>query len=616
MRKLILWLLACLPLPALATTVTGTVKFQGQPLTGYYDVALSYPSTTGAYIALPGADPSGHSSIVNGSIGTLTLEGNDVLLPRGSYYQFTFYNAYGSAVSSLKYVITGSTFDIGTAVPTPITPANINYLDLLGLRNVSVLNLTIGNQIQIGSGAIYSASGVANAQSIMDVRYSAGYASGSTTCGVQEALTSLPATGGTIVLQLGPCTATSTITIAKPVRIWGHGRGGGGLSGGLLASPSTLVNGQQAAPLFRIQPAPVTASLSGIELSDFAILGNSTLAGATSGDCVQIVGGSPSNGSVSDVTLDAMFIYGCFGSAIHASDGVKNMVVSRSFLSTSLGSGITLDSPNSGLLTNTTVSTTRSSNNTLSGLTVTGATVGAVTLSQSTFASNLVDGVDVVVGSTSAVVNMQSSLATDNHNAGLWLADGQGSVVADSQFTPGTHQLFGINAPLPTIADTFATQLTLRGDLLQGNLTFDLVEGASTTYLLFYPQTERLGGTGVNYSLLNPGAVHYILPAIARVCPTAASCYRVDSDGTIYQWGTVTGGSGGANAVTVTFPIPFTTTTNLSIIPSCVGVSNCLPGVASPSTTGFSFTFAPVVFVGGTGSNLPGQPGNWYAVGH
>lgn len=608
--------------PAWATTVTGTVKFQGQPLTGYYDVALSYPSTTGSYIALPGANPDGHSTITNGSIGTLTLEGNDTLLPRGSYYQFTFYNAYGSAVSSLKYVITGSTFDIGTAVPTPITPANINYLDLLGLRNLSTQNLTVTNQIQVGGGAIYGASGVSNAKLLMDVRYAAAYASGSTTCGVQEALTSLPSTGGTIVLQLGPCTVTSTIAIAKPVRIWGHGRGGGGLSGGLLSAPSTLVNGQLAAPLFRIQPSPVTASLSGIEFSDFAILGNSTVGGASSGDCVQVVGGSPSNGSVSDVTLDAVFIYGCFGSAIHASDGVKNMTVSRSFLSTSLGSGILLDSPNAGLLTNTTIQTTRASANTLSGLTITGATVGAVTVSQSTLASNLVDGINLVSGSTAAVLNMQSSLATDNHSAGLWIADGQGSTVADSQFTPGTHQLFGINAPLPTIADAFATQLTLRGNLLQGNLTFDLVEGAATTYLLFYPQTERLGGTGVNYSLLAPNSVHYIQPsvAVARTC-NANGCYRIEQDGTIEQWGSATGctGSGHDCNVAVTFPTTFTTTTNLSVVvtENGGGANNFTASAASKTTSGFNVQYGAYTFNGGTGGTLPGtQTADWYAVGH
>lgn len=616
MRKLILWLLACLPLPALATTVTGTVKFQGQPLTGYYDVALSYPSTTGSYIALPGANPDGHSTISNGSIGTLTLEGNDTLLPRGSYYQFTFYNAYAQPVSSLKYVITGSTFDIGTAVPTPITPANINYLDLLGLRNLSAQNLVLTNALIFTGGATYAASGVSGAKMVMDVRYAAAYATGSTTCGVQEALTSLPSTGGTIVLQLGPCTVTSTITIAKPVRIWGHGRGGGTVSGGLLTAPSTLANGQTAAPLFRIQPSPITATLSGIELSDFAILGNASVSGASSGDCVQVVGGSPSNGSVSDVTFDAMFVYGCFGSGIHASDGVKNLTVTRSFLTASGGSGILLDSPNAGLLTNTLIQTSRLSANTLSGVTLTGATVGVVHVFQSTLASNIIDGVNLVSGSTAAVLDMQGSTATDNHNAGLWIADGQGSTVADSQFTPGTHQLYGINAPLPTIADTFATQLTLRGNLLQNNLTFDLVEGAATTYLLFYPQTERLGGTGVNYSLLAPAAIHYITPSVnvTRAC-SGSSCYRVDIDGTIEEWGTVSG----AGSTSITFPLPFTTSSNLTVTTTCANApGNCMTNISgTPTTTGFTMRQDAVVFVGGGGSTLPGsQIGEWYAVGH
>lgn len=603
-----------------ATTVTGTVKFQGQPLTGYYDVALSYPGTTGTYIALPGADPSGHTPISNGSIGTFTLEGNDTLLPRGTYYQFTFYDAYANPVSSLKYVITGSTFDIGIAVPTPITPANINYLDLLGLRNVSAQNLTISNQIQIGTGAILSALGLSNAKLVNDIRFAAAYAATSTTCGIQEALASLPTTGGTIWLQLGVCTVTTPITIAKPVRILGHGRGGGQIFGSTLPSPTVLVNAQPAHSLFTIQPSPVTATLSGVEMSDFAILGNSTVAGASAGDCISVVGGSPANGQISDVTLDAMFVYGCFAHGLHVSDGVHNTTVTRSYFAMSLGSGIRLDSPNAGLLTNTTIATTRSTSNSLDGLTVMGATVGAVIVKDSSFASNLVDGVNVVSGSVAANLNMRASLSTDNHSSGLLIADGQGSVVADSQFTPGTHQLFGINAPLPAISDTFATQLTLRDNLLQGNLTFDLVEGASTTYLLFYPQTERLGGTGTNYSLLNPGAVHSILPftAVSRTCG-AGGCYRVENDGTIEEWGVAAAcGSGTPGCATsVTFPLAFTTTTNQTITATCGVEANCAAVVQSPSTTGFTAQQTAFVIVGGSGGNLSGsQTVEWYAVGH
>lgn len=110
--------------------------------------------------------------------------------------------------------------------------------------------------------------------------------------------------------------------------------------------------------------------------------------------------------------------------------------------------------------------------------------------------------------------------------------------------------------------------------------------------------------------------------AVSRTCPTSASCYIVQPDGTIIEWGVVPGcGAGGACSSTITFPLAFTTTTNLSIVGSCNDAQgNCIahPQVASSwSTTGFSMQFAPVVFVGGAGSNLDGnETAGWTAIGH
>ena len=51
-----------------ATTITGKVKWQGQPFTGYLDVALVYPSVSmsGDYLTLPGANPNGSISNIAG----------------------------------------------------------------------------------------------------------------------------------------------------------------------------------------------------------------------------------------------------------------------------------------------------------------------------------------------------------------------------------------------------------------------------------------------------------------------------------------------------------------------------------------------------------------------
>lgn len=102
-----------------------------------------------------------------------------------------------------------------------------------------------------------------------------------------------------------------------------------------------------------------------------------------------------------------------------------------------------------------------------------------------------------------------------------------------------------------------------------------------------------------------------------RTC-NANGCYIILADGTIQQWGSVAGCGGGC-ATSVTFPVAFTTTSNLVVVTSCVNSpGNCMTSSQNfPSTTGFVFRQDAVVFVGGSGSGLPGsQAGNWFAVGN
>lgn len=104
-----------------------------------------------------------------------------------------------------------------------------------------------------------------------------------------------------------------------------------------------------------------------------------------------------------------------------------------------------------------------------------------------------------------------------------------------------------------------------------------------------------------------------------RTC-NSNGCYIILEDGTIEQWGVAAGcGSGVAACNTaVTFPIPFTTTTNLSIQVTETGSENSYNAVfTSPSTSGFSVQYGAFQFVGGTGINLDGSElAHWFAVGN
>lgn len=103
-----------------------------------------------------------------------------------------------------------------------------------------------------------------------------------------------------------------------------------------------------------------------------------------------------------------------------------------------------------------------------------------------------------------------------------------------------------------------------------------------------------------------------------RTC-NSNGCYQVFGDGTITQSGNVAGcaTSNDSCNVSVTFPIPFTSITNVVITTGVTGWQNCLGNPFSKSTSGFTMSFSPAIVTGGSGANCPGtQTGNWIAIGN
>lgn len=104
-----------------------------------------------------------------------------------------------------------------------------------------------------------------------------------------------------------------------------------------------------------------------------------------------------------------------------------------------------------------------------------------------------------------------------------------------------------------------------------------------------------------------------------RTC-NSNGCYRIEGDGTIEQWGSAAGcGSGVAACNTaVTFPIPFTTTTNLSVTVTEQGSKNNYGAAYTGLTaSGMTVQFGAFSFVGGSGTNLDGsETATWQAKGN
>jgi len=119
---------------------------------------------------------------------------------------------------------------------------------------------------------------------------------------------------------------------------------------------------------------------------------------------------------------------------------------------------------------------------------------------------------------------------------------------------------------------------------------------------------------GINYST-SSHAWSCVSSSTPAVC-SAGNCYRVGADGTTEEWGTLFCGS---NSCTISFPLTFPSTTNLSFQ---VGTnngsqSNLVTTYSSLSSSNVVVTTEAVVFVGGAGTTYGGgSTYSWYAIQH
>lgn len=113
--------------------------------------------------------------------------------------------------------------------------------------------------------------------------------------------------------------------------------------------------------------------------------------------------------------------------------------------------------------------------------------------------------------------------------------------------------------------------------------------------------------------------------APSRTC-NSNGCYRISADGTIEEWGTLTvpPAGTGTNTATITFPHPFTSTTNLAPTLNTIGVAgsgdpNDPPGaqLSSLSTTGAAVFMARFIQASeGGGSFNNTITVSWHAIGN
>ena len=583
------------------TTVTGTIKVNGTPFTGNMVYQLSYPGSTGSYINMPVS--SAPIPINNGVFDTLDIDGNDIQLPRGTYYAFKFYDPFGRMVTRLNYVITGSSYDLGAAVPTPVLTNNVNFLDLLGLRNVSILNLTINNSFQIQNGTIINRTGIQNAENIMGIYFAQAFNiqnPSSTTCGLAEAQTAMPSTGGILIAQPGTCNMTGTFTITKPITLMGMGPGGYADSStfSTYLSPTTL-NETGTGPLVQVLPATST-TLSGVSLINIELTG-----GSGSTDLLQLGNPTYTNAYLRSVTLDGVLIHSGSAHGVNVVGNLAGLHIRNSTFSRNAGSGIAFTPLTGYSVTGVEIGPkVYSSRNGVDGLAMSGVGTYGVKATDFTADHNTGYGAYVYAPAVSATFTAYQSTFTSNTAGNVLLAAGSGHVIESS--TIASSAAHGVDI---TMSGTSNIQnVSLKDNIFTPtNTTYD-IDNASTAYALLYPQVTQNAATN--------GTFHYIRPAdLSRVCNTYG-CYILFPDGTIEAEGHSTGATGGDDneIVTITFPVTFTSTAHMEVVVSATGAypsgdgnphaMDCHTILSSISTTGISAILSAPIGVGGTGAYI------------
>jgi hypothetical protein len=257
----ILWLM--LTASAFSTTLTGSIKYpSGRGVTGMLQLTLSHPahSVAAPAVVVPSLV---QFRLTNGALPSLAVViGNDDLTPTHTYYWVEIIDAYGSLVSRAPYYISGITYDMGAAKPTTITTNNLSFADLSSLAPPVGTTDTEWFNVK-AYGAL--GNGIAN-----------------DTPHIQDAIDAAEASTrpGTVYFPKGDYLVFSTLTVNKPLTIWGSGSGGeeGVVGGNSLAGTRLLWKGVIGGTMLKLNEG--ANPIQGITVRDIFLDGGYTENGA------------------------------------------------------------------------------------------------------------------------------------------------------------------------------------------------------------------------------------------------------------------------------------------------------------------------------------------------
>jgi hypothetical protein len=452
------------------------------------------------------------SGVAAGVVTSFTVPNPANTLPSGIYYRVTVKDS-STGVTALQY--TGVTFAGGTFNFDNYTPviAGANLAPLTGNTvsgNLGVTgNLSVTGSFSPGSvstgaitGSSAAISGAITGKSIGGVQYAAAFAGASTTCGIAEAYTALPSSGGEIVLQQGNCSAAGwPVTISKPILLVGQGMGGPTDPGtnATCVGGSVIQNTSTGGNFFNISLGAGT-SLEGVTFRDFCMLGNKAVGGATAGDCVDINGGTTAQ-QLRAIAFENIQCNQPKGSGFVMQDNAfiisfNNVHVDQS------GSHcyVIKAGPNSGATSQihfiASVGDLCGGSNasflpgTADGWNISGTGARTVDIIASTLADSN-NGINVVTGAINTNIHVTHSDFETNTTCDINLNDGFGHVIIGSTLFGTGVGARGVCTAMPAGAAVQPNQLLMYGNNINSHTVQDVTIGANQKTGFILPQSAN-----------------------------------------------------------------------------------------------------------------------------
>jgi hypothetical protein len=156
-------LLSCAPAFAGTIPISGNIQLpSGAKLNGKIRFILSYSAARDTSNNNITVSPIVEFPVINGALPSYAqIVPNDVLQPAHTWYTVQYISALGALVGQNIFYVQGTSFNLGTATPTPVTTSNLSFGLFTGLTTVTTQRLDNLRFCDQFTGSSFSAKALA-----------------------------------------------------------------------------------------------------------------------------------------------------------------------------------------------------------------------------------------------------------------------------------------------------------------------------------------------------------------------------------------------------------------------------------------------------------------------